>query len=57
MEAPKPATPVKTEAAKKAPAKPAAKTEAKKAPAKKAEPEKKLAVKPAATPATDTKAQ
>ncbi|VVP93436.1 tRNA 5-methylaminomethyl-2-thiouridine biosynthesis bifunctional protein MnmC [Pseudomonas fluorescens] len=57
VEAPKPATPVKTEAAKKAPAKPAAKTEAKKAPAKKAEPEKKLAVKPAATPATDTKAQ
>ncbi|QJP98069.1 flavin monoamine oxidase family protein [Pseudomonas fluorescens] len=68
VEAPKPATPVKTEPAKKAPAKPAAKkpaakTEAKKAPAKpatkKTEPAKKPAAKPAATPATstDTKAQ
>ncbi|PPK36952.1 amine oxidase [Pseudomonas laurylsulfatiphila] len=61
VEAPKPAAPVKTEPAKKAPAKPAAKTEAKKAPAKapakKVEPAKKPAAKPAATPATDAKAQ
>ncbi|MFJ2530646.1 flavin monoamine oxidase family protein [Pseudomonas helmanticensis] len=64
VEAPKPATPVKAEPAKKAAAKsaakkPAAKTEAKKPAAKpaakKAEPAKKPAAKPAAT--TETKAQ
>ncbi|MFJ2481373.1 flavin monoamine oxidase family protein [Pseudomonas sp. NPDC087598] len=64
VEAPKPATPVKAEPAKKAAAKPAAKkpaakTEAKKPAAKpaakKAEPAKKPAAKPAA--ATETKAQ
>lgn len=70
VEAPKPATPVKAEPAKKAAAKPAAKkpaakTEAKKPAAKpaakKAEPAKKPAAKPATTPApaanTDSKAQ
>lgn len=64
VEAPKPATPVKAEPAKKAAAKPAAKkpaakTEAKKPAAKpaakKAEPAKKPAAKPAAT--NETKAQ
>ncbi|KHA74252.1 amine oxidase [Pseudomonas chlororaphis] len=64
VEAPKPATPVKAEPAKKAAAKPAAKkpaakTEAKKPAAKpaakKADPAKKPAAKPAAT--TETKAQ
>jgi monoamine oxidase len=64
VEAPKPATPVKAEPAKKAAAKPAAKkpaakTETKKPAAKpatkKAEPAKKPAAKPAAT--TETKAQ
>lgn len=64
VEAPKPATPVKAEPAKKAAAKPAvkkpaAKTEAKKPAAKpaakNAEPAKKPAAKPAAT--TETKAQ
>lgn len=64
VEAPKPATPVKAEPAKKAAAKPAAKKPAAKAEtkkpaakpaAKKAEPAKKPAAKPAAT--TETKAQ
>jgi monoamine oxidase len=68
VEAPKPATPVKAEPAKKTAAKPAAKkpaakTETKKPAAKpaakKAEPAKKPAAKPATTPAatTETKAQ
>jgi monoamine oxidase len=62
VEAPKPATPVKTEPARKAAAKPAAKkpaakTEAKKAPAKPAAKKAEPAKKPAATTPTETKAQ